>query len=139
MRIRIIAIGKLKKAYVTDGVRDFQKRVSHYVNIEIFETDEENISKYLNDKFINIVLDRNGKKLDSMEFAHFIEEKTVYFSKDLAFFIGGANGFDRNFIKKFDIAISLSKMTFPHEIARLVLLEQIYRSFTIIKGEKYHR
>jgi len=139
MKIRIIAVGKLKKGYVAQGVKDFKERIAHYTSLEIIEVEQENTPKYLSEKFFNIALDRNGKQFNSEGFAKFIEEKMVYFKKDISFFIGGADGFSGDFVKSCDFSLSFSKMTFPHEIARLLLLEQIYRAFTIIKGEQYHK
>jgi 23S rRNA (pseudouridine1915-N3)-methyltransferase len=139
MKIRIIAVGKLKKGYVVQGVEDFKERIAHYTSLEIIEVEQENVPKYLSEKFFNIVFDRNGKQFNSEDFAKFIEEKMVYFKKDIAFFIGGPDGFSGDFVKSCNFSLSFSKMTFPHEIARLLLLEQIYRAFTIIKGEQYHK
>ena len=139
MKIRIIAVGKLKKGYVAQGVNDFKERIAHYTSLEIIEVEQENMPRYLSGKFFNIALDRNGKQFNSEDFAKFIEGKMVHFNKDLAFFIGGADGFSGDVVKSCDFLLSFSKMTFPHEIARLLLLEQIYRAFTIIKGEKYHK
>ena len=139
MKIRIIAVGKLKKGYVAQGVKDFKERIAHYISLEIIEVEQENTPKYLSEKFFNIALDRNGKQFNSEGFAKFIEEKMVYFKKDISFFIGGADGFSGDFVKSCDFSLSFSKMTFPHEIARLLLLGQIYRAFTIIKGEQYHK
>jgi len=139
MKIRIIAVGKLKKGYAAQGVKDFKERIAHYTSLEIIEVEQENMPKYLSEKFFNIALDRNGKQFNSEGFAKFIEEKMVYFKKDISFFIGGADGFSGDFVKSCDFSLSFSKMTFPHEIARLLLLEQIYRAFTIIKRERYHK
>jgi len=139
MKVRIVAVGKLKKGYVAQGVKDFKERIAHYTSLEIIEVEQENTPKYLSEKFFNIALDRNGKQFNSEGFAKFIEEKMVYFKKDISFFIGGADGFSGDFVKSCDFSLSFSKMTFPHEIARLLLLEQIYRAFTIIKGEQYHK
>ena len=139
MKVRVIAVGKLKKSYISRGVKDFEARIPHYIPFEIVEVEQEDMLKYLSEKFFNVVLDRDGKQLDSEEFAKFIEEKMIYFKKDIAFFIGGADGFGRDFVKSCNFSLALSEMTFPHEFARLLLLEQIYRAFTIIKGEKYHK
>jgi 23S rRNA (pseudouridine1915-N3)-methyltransferase len=139
MKVRVIAVGKLKKSYIVQGIKDFEMRISHYIPFEIVEIEREDMSKYLSEKFFNVVLDSDGKQLNSEEFAKFIEEKMIYFKKDIAFFIGGANGFDMDFVRSCNFSLSLAKMTFPHEFARLLLLEQIYRAFTIIKGEKYHK
>ena len=139
MKIRIIAVGKLKKGYAAQGGKDFKEKIAHYTSLEIIEVEQENTPKYLSEKFFNIALDRNGKQFNSEDFAKFIEDKMVYFKKDISFFIGGADGFSGDFVKSCDFSLSFSKMTFPHEIARLLLLEQIYRAFTIIKRERYHK
>lgn len=139
MKIRVVAVGKLKKGYIVDGVNDYLKRISHYIDIEMIEIPEGSEKKYLLKKHFNVALDRSGKAMTSLEFSKFIEGMMLKIPKDIAFFIGGAEGFSSDFLKQFDMMISLSSFTFPHEIVRLVLMEQIYRACTIIKGEKYHR
>ncbi len=139
MKIRVVAVGKLRKDYIVDGVNDYLKRISHYIDIEIVEIPEGSEKKYLLKKNFNVALDRSGKAMTSLEFSKFIEGMMLKIPKDIAFFIGGAEGFSSDFLKQFDMMISLSSFTFPHEIVRLVLMEQIYRACTIIKGEKYHR
>ena len=139
MRIKIIAVGKIKKEYIKKGIMDYSKRVVHYIPFEIVETKEENLEKFLNSDVFNILLDEKGKEFRSLEFARFIEKRMVSSVKDIVFFVGGAEGFSGEFRKKADFLLSLSKMTFPHEMARMVLVEQIYRVFTIIRGEKYHK
>jgi 23S rRNA (pseudouridine1915-N3)-methyltransferase len=139
VKIKIIAVGKLKKGYIMEGVKDYKERISHYANIEIFEIVEKSVEKFISPKTFNIFLERTGTEISSMEFSDFIKEQLTYSSKDIAFFIGGAEGFDKSIIKKADLKLSFSKMTFPHEVSRLILLEQIYRAFTIINNEKYHK
>ncbi len=138
MKIKLIAVGKLKKEYVRKGVADYVSRIKHYVPFEVVEVKEEKIGQYLSKDSFNAVLDMRGKMLSSEGFAEFVRDKMIK-GKDLVFFIGGAEGFDDSVREKADILISFSKMTFPHELARLMLTEQIYRALTIIKGEKYHK
>ncbi len=139
MKIRVITVGKLKKGYMLEGVNDYLGRVKHYIGIEIVETSESAIAKFLTDRTFNVILDRSGKEFDSLDFAVFIQDKLAKSSKDIVFFIGGANGFINELLEQGDLLLSISKMTFPHEVVRLLLLEQIYRAFTIINGEKYHK
>ncbi len=138
MKIKLIAVGKLKKKYIREGASDYISRIKHYVPFEVVEVKEEKIGQYLSKDSFNAVLDMRGKMFSSEEFAEFIRDKMIK-GKDLAFFIGGAEGFDDSVRRKADILVSFSKMTFPHELARLMLTEQIYRALTIIKGEKYHK
>ncbi|MCD6426646.1 MAG: 23S rRNA (pseudouridine(1915)-N(3))-methyltransferase RlmH [Caldisericaceae bacterium] len=138
MKIKLIAVGKLRKRYVKEGVADYVSRIKHYVPFEIIEVKEGKTEQYLSKDAFNVILDMRGKTFSSEEFAEFIRDKMIK-GKSLAFFIGGAEGFNDSVRKKADILISFSKMTFPHELARLMLTEQIYRALTIIKGEKYHK
>jgi len=133
------AVGKLKKDYNKFAVEDYLERIRFYIPIEIIEVSDESIIEKMDKDNFNIVLDGRGKELSSIEFATFISQTLSRQNKDIAFFIGGADGFDEEFLKKGNFALSLSKLTFPHELARLILLEQIYRAFTIINNEKYHK
>ncbi len=139
MKIKVIAIGKLKKEYFQSASEDFVSRLKHYISLEIIECREEKTEKYLLPGNYNVILDRTGTQMSSIEFANFISEFLVKGSRDLAFFVGDANGFAKKFIEKGDLQLSFSKMTFPHEMSRIILLEQIYRAFTIIQNEKYHK
>jgi len=139
VKIKVIAVGKLKKDYTLEGALDYKNRISHYISLEIIETDEKAIGKLINDKAYNVALERTGVEMSSIEFAKFIQEQLTYSPKDIAFFIGGADGFSAKTLEQMDFRLSFSKMTFPHEVARLLLLEQIYRAFTIINNEKYHK
>jgi len=139
MKIKIFAVGKLKKDYNKFAVEDYLERIRFYIPIEIIEVSDESIIEKMDKDNFNIVLDGRGKELSSIEFATFISQTLSRQNKDIAFFIGGADGFDEEFLKKGNFALSLSKLTFPHELARLILLEQIYRAFTIINNEKYHK
>lgn len=139
MKIKIFAVGKLKKDYNKFAVEDYLERIRFYMPIEVIEVSEENVFDKLDKDNFNIILDGRGKELSSLEFATFISQTISRQNKDIAFFIGGADGFDEEFLKKGNFVLSLSKLTFPHELARVILLEQIYRAFTIINNEKYHK
>ncbi|MBP9044226.1 MAG: 23S rRNA (pseudouridine(1915)-N(3))-methyltransferase RlmH [Spirochaetes bacterium] len=139
MKIKIFAVGKLKKDYNKFAVEDYLERIKFYMPIEIIEVSDESITDKIDKNNFNIILDGRGKELSSLEFATFISQTISRQNKDIAFFIGGADGFDEEFLKKGNFILSLSKLTFPHELARVILLEQIYRAFTIINNEKYHK
>ncbi len=138
MKIKLVAVGKLKKGYIREGVRDYVSRIKHYVPFETVETKEERIMQFLKENRPNVLLDRKGKMMSSEEFSEFVENFMLN-GKDLSFFIGGAEGFSDEERQSADFMISFSEMTFPHELARLMLAEQIYRALTIIRGEKYHK
>jgi 23S rRNA (pseudouridine1915-N3)-methyltransferase len=139
MRIKIIAVGKIKKEYIKKGVLDYSQRIAHYIPFEIAEVKEEHLGRSIDADVFNVLLDENGKALTSTAFALFIEKMMISSVKDIVFFVGGAEGFSDEFRKKAHFLLSLSKMTLPHEVARMVLVEQIYRAFTIIRGERYHK
>ena len=139
MKIKIFAVGKLKKDYNKFAVEDYLERIRFYIPIEIIEVSNESIIEKIDKDNFSIILDGRGKELSSLEFATFISQTLSRQNKDIAFFIGGADGFDEEFLKKGIFVLSLSKLTFPHELARVILLEQIYRAFTIINNEKYHK
>jgi len=137
--MKIFAVGKLKKNYIKSGVMDYAERITHYIPFEIIEIKRKNVEKFLDKNTFNILLDEKGKRVSSMEFAAFIEKMMTFSGKDITFFVGSAKGFSEDFKRRADFLLSLSKMTLPHEMVRMILVEQIYRAFTIIKGEKYHK
>ena len=139
MKIKIFAVGKLKKDYNKFAVEDYLERIRFYMPIEVIEVTDESITDKIDKDNFNIILDGRGKELSSLEFATFMSQTLSRQNKDIAFFIGGAGGFDEEFLKKGNFVLSLSRFTFPHELARVILLEQIYRAFTIINNEKYHK
>ena len=139
MRIKIIAVGKIKKEYIRKGILDYSKRLVHYIPFKVVEIKEEHLSRFIDVDAFNVLLDEKGKALTSAAFALFIEKMMISSAKDIVFFVGGSEGFSDEFRKRADFFLSLSKMTLPHEMARMVLVEQIYRAFTIIRGEKYHK
>jgi 23S rRNA (pseudouridine1915-N3)-methyltransferase len=139
MKIKLIAVGKLKKPYIKNGVKDYIERIKHYIPFEMREIREGQVAGFLLKDNFNVLLDMRGSMLTSEEFASFLGRHITHSPKDIAFFIGGAEGFSEEERKSADMLISLSKMTLPHEVARLVLLEQVYRAFTIMRNEKYHK
>jgi 23S rRNA (pseudouridine1915-N3)-methyltransferase len=155
MKITLLVIGKTDAAYLKEGMDEYVKRLKHYVNfnIEIIpdikkvkNRNVENqkiregdliLSKKLAGKEIHL-FDEKGKMLSSRELAVFLEKKMLSGLKELVFVIGGPYGFSSEVYKKATSKISLSKLTFSHQMVRLLCTEQIYRAFTILKGEPYH-
>jgi len=150
--IKIIVLGKIKEQYLKDIISDYVKRISKYTRLEIVELDDykdndvkvcltkekELILKKLSDKDNLVILDINGKEMDSIEFSKFIE-KELSFNSNITFLIGSSNGIDESIKLLTNKKISFSKMTFPHGLFRSMLLEQIYRSFKILNNETYHK
>ncbi len=156
MIIKIIALGKLKEKFLKDGIEEFQKRLTPYTSLEIIELqpveikDKHLISKALDEEAEKILahikplsyvitLEINGKMLSSEEFAQKIDNLTKDGITEVIFVIGSSYGLSPIISQRADFKISLSKMTFLHQFARLILIEQIYRAFKIIKGETYHK
>ena len=158
MNIKIYAIGKIKDFYKA-GVDEYLKRISGYSKIEVIELKDESISdkpSYLeikkaidiegkrvnsllkNNEFL-IGLDLNKKEMDSVEFSKFLIEKLESNGSNISFVIGGSYGLSEELKKRVNTSISISKFTLPHQLARLVLVEQIFRAFKIINNETYHK
>lgn len=151
LKISIISIGKIKEKYITDGIAEFSKRLKPYVNFNIIELkeavdsnnshiiDSQSIIKYLdkNPSYV-ILLDLSGKEVSSEELASIIS-KTSMINSNISFVIGGSRGFDENIRKLSNMRLSFSKLTFPHQLFRLIVVEQIYRSICIINNIKYHK
>lgn len=156
MKIKIIALGKIKEKFLKDGIDEFMKRLTPYASVEIVELqpveikDENLIEKALmqegdkilslikNDSYV-ITLEIDGKQLSSEDFATKINEITINGTGELVFIIGSSCGIARTVSNRADFKLSLSKMTFLHQFARLLLIEQIYRAFKILKNETYHK
>jgi 23S rRNA (pseudouridine1915-N3)-methyltransferase len=154
MKLTIIFTGKTKIQYVEEGVKDYYNRLIHYVKTEIIvipdlkntkSMPEAEIKKKEGDLILArvpnsshiILLDERGKQFSSTGLAGFFQDK-IKEGRDFCLIIGGAYGFSDQVIEKSHLKISLSRMTFSHQMVRMILLEQIYRAFTILKGEKYH-
>ncbi|MEG1222020.1 MAG: 23S rRNA (pseudouridine(1915)-N(3))-methyltransferase RlmH [Anaerovoracaceae bacterium] len=149
MNIKIICIGKLKEKYWTGAVGEYSKRLTRYCNLEILELKEspsddvdfegsEILGKIKKDDYV-ITLEIKGKALTSEELAAKIDKLGVDGKSNLAFIIGGSNGLSQQVMDRSDYPLSFSKMTFPHQMMRVFLLEQIYRSFKINRNENYHK
>ena len=149
--IRIICVGKIKESFYRDAIEEYKKRLSKYTKLEIIELNDLNldikttikkesleIEKYINSKDYNIVLDIKGTNLDSIELSNKIKNTFNNYS-NINFIIGGSYGIDDDLKNKCDFKLSFSKLTFPHQLFRVILLEQIYRSFKIINNEEYHK
>jgi 23S rRNA (pseudouridine1915-N3)-methyltransferase len=155
MKITLLLTGKTDIQPVKELMDEYSKRISHYTNFEIITIpDIKNIKslsieqyrqkeaelqkKYLAKSDFVMLLDENGKEYTSEKFAQFLEHKIQIGIKNPMFVVGGAFGFTEEIRKMAEQSVSLSKMTFPHQLVRLIFLEQLYRAFTIIRKEKYH-
>ena len=159
MKISIVCVGRLKEKYWTAAVDEYSKRLGKYIKLDITELPEEKapesmsvaqerqvkekegerILKAIKDDAFVVTLEIEGKQLTSVELAGFISEKMTRGVSHIAFVIGGSLGLSDEVIKKSDYHLSFSKMTFPHQLMRVVLLEQIYRACRINAGEPYHK
>ena len=151
--IKILCVGKIKEKFFTEGICEYQKRIDAYSKFSIVEVKEVNtldinkniteegrnlLSKISEDEFV-ITLEIKGKMIDSVELARLIEEKMTYGFSKITFVIGGSNGLSSDVIKRSNYHLSFSEFTFPHQLMRLVLIEQIYRALTIINNKEYHK
>ena len=148
--IKIICVGKIKDKNLKNLIDDYYKRISKYVNVQIIEIKDENenydemkkeskeIENYLDNKNYNIALDRLGKNINIIEFSNLIDKTFINYS-NITFIIGGSLGLDKTILDKCNMILSFSSLTFPHQLFRLMLLEQIYRSFKILNNERYHK
>ena len=159
MKISVIAVGKIKEKYLKDAVTEYSKRLSRYCKLEIIEAADEKtpdhasvavedairakegerLLKHIRDDMYVITLEIGGKMLTSEEFAEKIETLGVQGKSSIAFVIGGSIGLGKEVLKRSDFALSFSKMTFPHQLMRVVLLEQVYRGYRSVNGEPYHK
>ena len=143
--IKIICVGKLKEKYLIDGVNDYLKRINKYHRLEIIQLNDSNINnegneiiKYIDKKDYVICLDIDGDNLTSVELSNKID-KIFLTHSNITFIIGGSDGIRSDIKDSSNYRLSFSRMTFPHGLFRLILLEQIYRSFKILNNESYHK
>ena len=143
--IRIICVGKIKESFYRDAISEYMKRLQKYHKVMIDEvmdsdikSEKELILKKIKDSDYVIAMDINGDEYNSLEFSSFLDKSFLYHS-NITFVIGGSDGLDEEVKSRVDKRISFSKMTFPHQLFRIILLEQIYRSFKIIHHESYHK
>lgn len=159
MKITIAAVGKLKERYLKDGISEYTKRLSRFAELELIEVDDdhapeslstaqeaqvkhreaERLLKRVKDGSYVVLLDLAGEQLDSEGFSTKLENIMLSGNSHITFIIGGSLGLDQSLITAANYRICLSKMTFPHQLARLILLEQVYRAFKIMKNETYHK
>lgn len=151
--LKIIAVGKVKEKFITDGILEYSKRINIFDKFQVIEVKEFNqkdikrnmqdeakaILQEITDKDFVITLEIKGKMLSSEELAEEITKIKNYHSTSIVFVIGGSNGLDQEVINRSNYHLSFSKMTFPHQLMRLILVEQIYRAFTIINNQEYHK
>ena len=143
LNIKIICCGTLKEQYLKDAVKEYEKRLSAFCKLSVKEIKEDSINAVYpavsEFKGTKIALCIEGKMLSSEELAQKIETLAVSGTHDIAFIIGGSEGLSEDIKNMCDIRLSFSKMTFPHQLMRVILLEQIYRAFTIINHKQYHK
>ena len=159
MKIKIVTVGKLKEKYLKDGIAEYSKRISRFATVEMVEladektpdraSDSENakildvegnriLSKIGEREFV-VVLAIEGKTLSSEEFSKQLEQASINGSSTLTFVIGGSLGLSKEVKKRANLSVSFGRLTLPHQLMRLVLVEQIYRAFTIQQGSPYHK
>lgn len=150
--IKVISVGKIKNRELISIIEDYERRLSKYTNIKLIEVDDvsyddieksieleyQSILKHIKEGDFIIALDIEGIQLSSPELSSKLEQTFINHS-DIAFVIGGSNGLSPKLKEKANLRLSFSKLTFPHQLFRLILIEQIYRSFKIMKNESYHK
>ena len=152
LKVNIIAVGSIKEKYLSDAISEYLKRLSRFANVSIIEIEEKSVSSDLRLKkeqegiailkkargYI-IALDGGGVQLSSVDFSKKIEDIALSGVSEISFVIGGSNGHSEQVLKASDMQLSFGKMTYPHQLFRVMLLEQIYRAFTITAGTPYHK
>lgn len=159
MKVSIVTVGKLREKYLKDGIAEYSKRLSRFCDLEITEVEDEQapensspaqelqIKKKEAERILKkvktgstlVILDVKGEKPDSEGFAAKLQSFFVTGSSHITFVIGGSLGLDADLLKSADYRFSMSSLTFPHQLARLILLEQLFRAFKIMNGEVYHK
>jgi len=159
MKITVLCVGKIKEKFYVQALLEYQKRLSRYCDIEIIEVADEKTKENASENEIQIVKDKegermskhikedsyvialaiNGKMLDSVELSSKIERLGIQGTSHITFIIGGSLGLSDTILKKADYLLSFSAMTFPHQLMRVILLEQVYRSYRIMHNEPYHK
>jgi 23S rRNA (pseudouridine1915-N3)-methyltransferase len=159
MQVQIIAVGKIRERYLSDGIAEYVKRLRPYVKLRVTEVDDdrrpaslslahqgqflaregEKILAAIPEGSVTVALAVDGKPFSSEELAAFLKKREVSGASQVTFIIGGDLGLAPSVMERCDLVLSLSSMTFTHQMVRLVLLEQVYRAFRIMRGEPYHR
>jgi 23S rRNA (pseudouridine1915-N3)-methyltransferase len=155
MKITLLFTGKTKPHYLKQGITDYVQRIKHYTSLKIIEIQDlkktrgmpqqkimeheaDRIMKHIQAEDFVILLDERGKQFSSIELAGWFEDKLLLLSKNIVFVTGGAYGFGGKMYDRADMLVSLSTLTFSHQLVRILFLEQLYRAFTLIKGQPYH-
>ncbi|HRW63970.1 MAG TPA: 23S rRNA (pseudouridine(1915)-N(3))-methyltransferase RlmH [Bacteroidales bacterium] len=155
MKIKLIVVGKTDSSFIAEGIKEYEKRLKHYIGFEMIvipdikntknlseaqqkQREGELIQGLFNAGDYVVLLDERGSELSSVSFSQFIEKQMLSGVKNLIFIIGGPYGFSDLLYQKAQTKVSLSKMTFSHQMVRMIFVEQLYRAFTILKGEPYH-
>lgn len=159
MNVQVVAVGKIREKYVDLGLREYSKRMGRYGRFQVIEVKEESFNEPLSDKEIEQILDREGERIlaaikprsfvfaldrlgeswSSQQLAAEFQHLAVSGTSQLVFVIGGSLGLHQKVVEGADVVLSFSEFTFPHQLMRLILSEQIYRAFTIVAGERYHK
>lgn len=159
MQISIISVGKIKEKYLKLGIAEFEKRLGPYCKLQLIEVQDEQAPEQMSDKEIELVKEKEGQRIlqhikeghyvialaiegvnwSSEELAKELDRLATYGNSSICFVIGGSNGLSEQVLKRSQVKLSFSKMTFPHQLMKLILLEQVYRAFRIMKGEPYHK
>lgn len=159
MKITVITVGKIKEKFYRDAIAEYEKRLSRYCKLEIIQVEDEKtpdgagsateeavkkkeaarILRYIREDAYVVTLEIQGRMYDSVGFAGEIEKFATGGISHIQFIIGGSLGLHEDVCKRADLAVSFSRMTFPHQLMRVILLEQIYRAYRIINGEPYHK
>lgn len=159
MKITVLTVGKIKEKYLKDAIAEYSKRLSRYCKLQIVEVEDEKtpdgasmvvedqirekeavkLMRYLEEEAYVITLEIEGKMLDSVQFSKCMDKLMVEGNSHIIFVIGGSLGLHDSIKKRSNMAISFSKMTFPHQLMRVILLEQVYRGFRISHNEPYHK
>lgn len=155
IELNIVCVGDLKERYLIDGVNEYKKRLSAFANVNITEVKESNLGLRESDILSNkkneaillnkhkkgylFALEIDGKSFNSTNFAKYLQNLMTNGVSSFSFFVGGSNGLDVNFSNACNEKLSFSKFTFPHKLMRVILLEQLYRAFTIINNKTYHK
>lgn len=159
MNIQIVAVGKIKEKYLVEGIREYTKRLGPYTKLRVVEVPDEKAPETMSPAEEEQVKDREGERIlaqikpdtyvialaidgeawSSEELSSRLERLATYGRSDIAFVIGGSNGLSSAVLKRADARLSFGRLTYPHQLMRLMLVEQIYRAFKIMRGEPYHR
>ncbi len=159
MNVKILCVGKIKEKFYRDAISEYSKRLSKYCSLEIIEVADEKTNENSSDTEINLIKDKEGERIlkhikdrdyvialaiqgkqkDSVAFSKYIENLGISGNSTIAFVIGGSLGLSKEVMSRSDASISFSEMTFPHQLMRVILLEQIYRAMRIMNNEPYHK